>query len=71
MSEFRERLTAVETLVGKEPTSGLRGDVADLRDKADRILDRLSGQERRMAVLVGGILVVGRLVEMALPFLHK
>lgn len=63
MNQLRERLTTVETLVGPEPASGLRGEVGELHVKFDRILERLNTLDKRVALIVGGIVLASRVAE--------
>lgn len=63
MTAMRERIKALETHVGDDAESGLRGDVALLNKKFDRIIERFTSSEKRMAALVGGGIAVVWMIE--------
>ncbi len=70
MTAIRERIRALETHVGDDEESGLRGDVEHLKSKFEQILDRIGASEKRMAAIVGGLIVLGKIAEIFFP-LHK
>jgi hypothetical protein len=61
--EMRDRLTKLETTVGTSPEEGLRNDIAEIKANIGQLFDRLSASERRMAMMVGGGVVVVWVIE--------
>ena len=60
---MRERIKALETHVGEQPKSGLRGDVLLLFEKFDTIMERMRSSEIRIGMITGGGIVGVWMIE--------
>lgn len=60
---MRERLSKLEAVVGEDSDTGVRREIAELRESVKMIFDRLRSFELRFYGIVGGGVVVVWLLE--------
>ena len=63
LEEQGERITRLETTVGQDEKSGIRGDITKLNDNQDKIFDRLREMEKRAYMIIGGAAVLLWIIE--------
>lgn len=72
MSNDERRFTKLETLVGEDPQSGLRGEIAKMDKNIGTLFSLFRGLERRILVAMGaGVVVLWLLNTLASPLLQR
>ena len=61
--ELRDRVTTVETTLGKSTADGVRGEISEVKKNVETIFDRLRAFELRLYGVTGGALVAVWLLE--------
>ena len=62
-NEFGDRITKLETTVGDDRDSGIRGEIQDIKKAQETLFERLRNMELRGYAVGGGVIVVIWIIE--------
>lgn len=61
--EMRERITRLEAVVGQDSSSGIRGEIEEIRESLKEIYERIRAFEMRFYTIAGGVAVAVWIIE--------
>ena len=62
-NEFGDRITKLETTIGDDRESGLRGELHDIKESQKTLAERMRNMELRGYAVGGGVIVIIWLIE--------